>query len=128
MSKHTCPECQHAWNWNLQCPKCRKFVHKEQVSDEKKFIHDCKECKFLGHAYGYDLYICLPDKVEHNLPSILARFGDEGHQYHSGIANMWAECLLRPEQFKEKRHKAYLEAVKLAYMKGLIKIEVKRDF
>jgi len=45
-----------------------------------KFLHDCSSCKFLGIYGGYDIYLC--DK------SIIARHGDEGHEYASGLIDV----------------------------------------
>ncbi len=53
-----------------------------------QFVHDCDRCVFLGryqHGDGvnYDLYYAdhggLPDTV-------IARFGDEGSEYQSGLS------------------------------------------
>ena len=47
------------------------------------FEHDCDNCQFLGqhtNIHGtYDLYICP------NEPTIVARWGNHGSEYHSGI-------------------------------------------
>lgn len=47
-----------------------------------KFTHDCTECNYLGRHLGNDLYHCLQGG---NLPTVLARFGNEGPDYTSGL-------------------------------------------
>lgn len=45
-----------------------------------KFQHDCTACIFLGHFEDHDLYYCDRE------PTVIARFGDDGPQYGSGLA------------------------------------------
>jgi hypothetical protein len=49
------------------------------------FKHDCSSCKFLGTYKDRDLYVCHT--------TLVARFGNGGHEYESGIAliphNLW---------------------------------------
>lgn len=48
------------------------------------FTHDCDECKFLGQIHDeilYDLYFC----PQGGRPTVIARFGNEGSQYKSGL-------------------------------------------
>jgi hypothetical protein len=47
-----------------------------------KFKHDCERCTFLGNFKGFDLYFCPQTP---NLPTVLARFSNEGADYVSGI-------------------------------------------
>jgi hypothetical protein len=47
------------------------------------YKHDCSACKFLGCHYEYDLYWCPQPMV--NVPTVIARFGDEGWEYTSGM-------------------------------------------
>lgn len=44
-----------------------------------KFKHDCTSCVYLGHFEDHDLYYCPND------PTVIARFGDEGPDYGSGL-------------------------------------------
>jgi hypothetical protein len=52
------------------------------------YIHDCTECKFLGtvtiHDRVADLYYCNPSNQELS-GTLIARYGDEGPNYSSGI-------------------------------------------
>ena len=48
----------------------------------KQFEHDCSKCFFIGRSQKYDLYFC----EQHTLPTVIARYGDKGHQYLSGMA------------------------------------------
>lgn len=53
-----------------------------------KFKHDCDTCRFLGHHYGYDVYVCEGQLSASLGPSIIARYGDEGLEYASGIVDL----------------------------------------
>ena len=56
----------------------------------KQFHHDCEECVYLGlfnfkcgSQYTlYDAYYCEVDSV---IPTVIARYGDEGSEYLSGL-------------------------------------------
>lgn len=53
------------------------------------YNHDCERCIFLGvysvitsqRVIVTDLYFCEAQAR----PTVIARYGDEGHQYHSGL-------------------------------------------
>ena len=45
-----------------------------------KYQHDCQECEFLGHYNNHDLYSCS------NGPTLIARYGDDGPDYKSGLS------------------------------------------
>jgi len=47
-----------------------------------RYAHDCHICTFLGVHENYDLYYC-PQGGER--PTIIARFGDDGPEYTSGM-------------------------------------------
>lgn len=50
------------------------------MKDKPKHKHDCKECLFLGCSDEHDLYYC------NNIhPTVIARYGDNGEDYVSGI-------------------------------------------
>ena len=46
------------------------------------FQHDCKNCKPLGHYNEHDLYFCAQGGL---VPTVLARYGNEGPEYLSGL-------------------------------------------
>jgi len=57
------------------------------------YIHDCQDCKFLGTVTIHnspvrctvaDLYYCNPSNQELS-GTLIARYGDEGPNYSSGI-------------------------------------------
>lgn len=52
------------------------------MADKPKFLHDCDNCTFLGSFNGHDLYHCMQDG---HMPTVIARFGSEGHKYKSGL-------------------------------------------
>lgn len=66
------------------------------------FNHDCDQCVFLAVFETADLYFCPTDS-----PTVIARFGDEGSDYKSGI--MFAE-----------RDKHLGEALRLAQQRKLL--------
>ncbi len=62
---------------------------------EPTYQHNCKQCRFLGtfstrqynceteqmEEVAYDLYWCPQDTI----PTVLARYGDAGEEYLSGM-------------------------------------------
>lgn len=53
------------------------------MKGKPEYKHDCSKCTFLGKFEEYDLYYC--DK---SLPTLIARYGDEGPQYSSCPVSM----------------------------------------
>lgn len=47
-----------------------------------QFKHDADCCTFLGRHLGNDLYFCSQGG---NLPTVIARYGNEGSDYNSGL-------------------------------------------
>jgi hypothetical protein len=67
----------------------------DNTPDTPQFVHDCKECVFLGrYKDNYDLYFCS----KHGHITVIGRFGNEGWEYSSGIHNS-----LLPELVEAKR-------------------------
>jgi hypothetical protein len=54
-------------------------------TETPKYTHDCTDCKFLGNYkgthYHYDLYYC----PQSGMPTVVARYGNEGAEYSSGL-------------------------------------------
>lgn len=71
----------------------------------KRFDHDCSACHFLGQEGRYDLYFC---DAFSDMPTVIARWGNEPHEYGSGMfaADLGAE--------------PYAEAKRRATKKGLL--------
>ena len=66
--------------------------------EQPKWEHDCEHCVFLGQYNQYDLYF-------HNRPTtIIARFGNDGPEYHSGLhmANYYPELAVAKERAIER--------------------------
>ncbi len=76
-----------------------------------RFTHDCDKCVSLGTFHQYDLYWCV-NSNNRKLDSILARFGDEPHEYKSHHP---PGCFSGPPQAREW----YQTALKRAEEKGL---------
>lgn len=53
---------------------------------KKNYTHDCESCIFLGDyefdGTKYDLYFCSQMQF---VPTVIARYGDEGSEYMSGL-------------------------------------------
>ena len=85
---------------------------KNKRHNRPQFKHDCANCKYLGRhqdaVYKYDLYYC-GDNTNHNkvTNTVIARFGDEGGQYQSGLNSTLPELV---------------EAKRRAVMKGLLSV------
>jgi hypothetical protein len=54
---------------------------------DTRYQHDCNNCIFLGHYKEYDLYYCPSDRGA-IYSTVIARYGNEGHEYASGINSM----------------------------------------
>ena len=48
---------------------------------EPRFAHDCDECELLGVFNDFDLYFC----TKQPMPTVIARWGNTGPDYTSGI-------------------------------------------
>jgi hypothetical protein len=48
-----------------------------------RFKHDCSACKPLGEFNEFDLYYCQQDP--NRMATVLARFGNKGLEYTSGL-------------------------------------------
>jgi hypothetical protein len=48
----------------------------ETIPKTKKYTHDCNNCRFLGHYFDHDVYLCGE--------SVIARYGNEPEEYASG--------------------------------------------
>lgn len=76
------------------------LLDKKEVDVSDTFVikpfykHDCEHCTFLGkwreitngRVYDYDLYHC-----NSNYPTVIARFGNDGPDYQSGLIG--ADCV-----------------------------------
>lgn len=85
--KTDCPKCgsPHMTMEELQtmgCSTCGWVVAIEVAPEPEPrlFEHDCEECLWLGTYRGNDLYYHPGDNQ-----TVIARFGDDGPDYHSGL-------------------------------------------
>lgn len=53
-------------------------------NEKPRYQHDCTKCVFLGTDGEYDLYVCEGE----GRPTVIARYGDDGPQYKSGLASV----------------------------------------
>lgn len=70
---------------------------------QPKFKHDCEACTFLGHFYDHDVYQCGT--------SLIARYSDEGHEYHSWLRGVFVDMLGNPEWTESKSAQAIAAAL-----------------
>jgi hypothetical protein len=75
-----------------------------------KFQHDCDGCTFLGSDEKHDFYYC----PQGNLPTVIARWDNDGPSYTSGL-----ETARMIEGQKRLDH-PLVKALKLAREAGLI--------
>jgi len=54
---------------------------KRSYFEPQRYTHDCDKCYYLGHYEKYDLYYCSKSTI----PSVIARYGNEGWNYASGM-------------------------------------------
>ncbi len=74
----------------------------------KHFSHDCNDCVYLGSDENNDFYFC-----EGGVPTVIARFGNDGWEYYSGFAAahlLWQQGVDHP----------LVRALELAKGKGLV--------
>lgn len=49
--------------------------------EQARYKHDCENCVFLGYEDYYDLYFC----PQGTIPTVIARFSNDGPDYISGM-------------------------------------------
>jgi hypothetical protein len=50
------------------------------------YRHDCNRCRYLGAFRAHDLYYCTAQEKHLGMPTVIARFGNDGPDYVSGLA------------------------------------------
>lgn len=68
-----------------------------------RYVHDCKQCTFLGRYLGpdnVDLYHCMQDKSQ---PTVIARHSSEPSDYESGLSCYWHFSLREAKRRAQKR-------------------------
>jgi hypothetical protein len=66
-----------------------------------QFQHDCDRCKFLGHFFGHDVYVCLSDESTRGgayYGTTIARFSSEPSEYHSSPLHMMEGDFIRENE------------------------------
>lgn len=65
----------------------RREFERGAAGERPLYMHDCRACTYLGRYDSggdtYDLYYC----PQLGLPTVIARYGDEGHEYTSGMTS-----------------------------------------
>lgn len=99
-----------------------KWIHWNHEGNTPIYKHDCDGCSFLGRhtsetdgkMHVVDMYLCEPHYREDNglSSTILARYGNEPHEYSSTTVYELERALLRGH-YRIRRYQyapAYLEA------------------
>jgi hypothetical protein len=50
------------------------------------YAHNCSLCRYLGHFRAHDLYYCKAQEAHYGMPTVIARWGNEGPDYVSSLA------------------------------------------
>lgn len=78
-----------------------------------KWEHDCESCAYLGtveHDQVYDLYACVENQA--GMGSLLARFGNEAHEYRSTLRPVSREVMInRPYLVEAEERYLWLSSV-----------------
>lgn len=73
-----------------------------ESDDTPQYKHDCSACLFLYRTMmsgqSYDVYFCASIPA---FPTVIARYGDEGHMYLSGLGSS-IEALADAEKYCRK--------------------------
>lgn len=57
------------------------MIIESYIGSDMPYKHDCDRCVSLGEYKGMDLYFCQ----ESFGPTVVARYGDDGPDYKSGL-------------------------------------------
>lgn len=94
------------------------------------YSHDCTDCIFLGSWYGptwidqhnekdflwWDLYFCKDESPEYTSKTVVARYGNKGSQYQSGLSFAEENRLYMLYQARIRAiEKGYLKADEMYY-------------
>lgn len=96
----------------------------EAVAEKPRYTHDCPACQFLGHYKEYDLYFC--DNEIAVFKTVIARFGNEGPEYASGMP--FGEAVLagkKPIDFETKKEVPFSPSC-IALGAALLKLKAKQ--
>lgn len=67
----------------LKFKKTNPDIHFLFEEEMPRYKHECKQCIFLGCKEQYDLYFC---SVGVEGETVIARYGNKGYEYLSGMA------------------------------------------
>lgn len=90
-------------------------------SGKPQYKHDCDNCDFLGKYerdgnitdHNFDLYFC----TQGDLPTVIARYGDEGSYYLSGLE-------IAKDKYKTDPNHPLVAAMMVARSMKLINIDL----
>lgn len=71
-------ETEYQW----LCERLGVSPPEKPVPPPMLFTHDCEDCLPLGQYDGHDLYFCTQGG---NALTVIARYGNGGHEYQSGL-------------------------------------------
>lgn len=73
--------------------------HRPSEEHTRRYEHDCDVCSFLGQYKDADLYVCAVGK---RIPTVIARYSDDGHDYASGLNSPLPELQEAERRAKER--------------------------
>ena len=70
------------WTRRLNAVIARRKGLSPTKRDTPRYVHDCKNCKFLGQYKEFDLYVCGVDK---KINTVVARYSSVDSDYVNGL-------------------------------------------
>jgi len=89
-----------------------------------RYTHDCPACLFMGRHGQYDTYFCPKSQGDGDSGSVIARYGNEGHEYASSPTSCALACDLNLEEHKDAAHVAYVRLARRLLHEGYFNLTV----
>lgn len=90
--KRALTDVMEAYRKEYPCPKTMwvvdwfdtqlSVVMVSETAESNRWLHNCRECVYLGSSDDYDHYYC---NAQRTLPTIIARWSDDDGAYLSGL-------------------------------------------
>ena len=70
------------WTRRLNAVIARRKELRPAIEDTPRYVHNCKNCKFLGQYKEFDLYVCVKGT---KINTVVARYSSVDSDYVSGL-------------------------------------------
>ena len=70
------------WTRRLNAVIARRKGLRPAIEDTPRYVHNCKNCKFLGQYKEFDLYVCVKGT---KINTVVARYSSVDSDYVSGL-------------------------------------------